>query len=177
MTAVDDQASVRRHASGAPWEAVLGYSRTVEAGPWVFVAGTTATFEGRVVADGDVYGQTVQALLNVEAALRLAGAELTDVVQTRLFVTDASRWREVGRAHAEMFAQGLPVTALVEVAGLIDPKMLIEIEAVAYRQWRRRCRIRTELICGLGSLSSPEPASSSVSTTTMTRTTATCCQL
>ncbi len=124
---------LHRFASGAPWEAILGYSRTVQAGPFVFVAGTTATVEGQVVAEGDIYGQTVQALRNVETALELAGAGLTDVVQTRLFVTDATAWRDVGRAHAEIFAGMLPVSALVEVSALIDPLMLIEIEAVAYR--------------------------------------------
>ncbi len=110
----------------------MGYSRTVRAGPWVFVAGTTGTVEGKVVAPGDAYAQATQALANIAAALALAGAELADVVQTRLSVTDISRWEEVGRAHREAFGDVRPVTALVEVSGLIDPEMLVEIEAVAY---------------------------------------------
>jgi enamine deaminase RidA (YjgF/YER057c/UK114 family) len=134
FAAVSEPGSVRRHASEAPWEPVVGYSRTVEAGPFVFVAGTTATSEGQVVAEGDAYGQTIQALRNVESALQLAGAQLADVVQTRLFLIDVTHWQEVGRAHAEVFAGMFPVTALVEVARLIDPRMLVEIEAVAYRQ-------------------------------------------
>ncbi|MBW3610739.1 MAG: RidA family protein [Actinobacteria bacterium] len=123
---------VRRYATGTPWEAVVGYSRTVRAGPWVFVAGTTGTVEGKVVAPGDAYAQATQALANIAAALALAGAGLADVVQTRLSVTDISRWEEVGRAHREAFGDVRPVTALVEVSGLIDPEMLVEIEAVAY---------------------------------------------
>ncbi|MGI8759672.1 MAG: RidA family protein [Acidimicrobiales bacterium] len=124
--------TVRRHGSGTPWEAVVGYSRTVQAGPLVFVAGTTGTVEGRVVGHGDAYTQTVQALRNIEAALALAGAGLADVVQTRLYLTDIAQWRDVGRAHSEVFDQARPTSALVEVAGLIDPDMLVEIEAVAY---------------------------------------------
>ncbi len=112
----------------------MGYSRTVRAGPFVFVAGTTGTVEGKVVARGDAYAQAVQALGNIEAALGLAGATLADVVQTRLSVTDISRWEEVGRAHREVFGEAGPVTALVEVKGLIDPEMLVEIEAVAYQE-------------------------------------------
>jgi len=125
-------ASVRRFGSGAPWEPVIGYSRAVVAGPFVFVAGTTATVDGRVVGEGDAYAQTVQALRNVEQALAAAGATLADVVQTQLFVTDISRWEEVGRAHGEVFAGILPVSAMVGVAGLIDPAMLVEVSALAY---------------------------------------------
>lgn len=110
----------------------MGYSRTVRAGPFVFVAGTTGTVAGRVVSPGDAYAQTVQALRNVEAALVLAGARMTDVVQTRLSVTDLSRWEEVGRAHAEAFDAAFPVSAMVGVSALIDPEMLVEVEAVAY---------------------------------------------
>ena len=123
---------IERFASGAPWEEVVGYRRAVRAGPFVFVAGTTGTHEGRVVAPGDAYAQTIQALRNVEAGLALAGARLADVVQTRLSVTDISTWRQVGRAHQEIFAGAPPTTAMVEVSGLIDPEMLVEIEAVAY---------------------------------------------
>lgn len=110
----------------------MGYSRAVVAGPWIFVAGTTGTVAGRVTAPDDAYAQTAQALRNIEAALALAGAELADVVQTRLFVTDISRWEEVGRAHREAFGDARPVTALVEISRLIDPEMLVEVEAVAY---------------------------------------------
>lgn len=127
-----DPEAVRRYGSGSPWEAVVGYSRTVRVGPFVLVAGTTGTIDGRVVGPDDPYAQTVQALRNVDAALRLAGASLADVVQTRLYVTDVGHWQEVGRAHAETFAGALPVTAMVGVEALIDPEMLVEVEATAY---------------------------------------------
>jgi len=123
---------VRRLASGSPWEPVIGYSRAVVAGPLVFVAGTTATVDGRVVGEGDAYAQTLQAFRNVEAALATAGARLADVVQTRMFVTDITRWEDVGRAHHELFGHVRPVTAMVGVSGLIDPAMLVEVEAVAW---------------------------------------------
>jgi enamine deaminase RidA (YjgF/YER057c/UK114 family) len=123
---------VRRLASGSPYEPVIGYSRAVVAGPWVLVAGTTGTVEGRVVGEGDAYAQTVQAFRNVEAALASAGATLADVVQTRMFVTDIARWEEVGRAHRELFGDIRPVTAMLGVAALIDPAMLVEVEAVAW---------------------------------------------
>jgi len=97
------------------------------------VAGTTGTLDGQVVAEGDAYAQTVQALCNLEQALAVAGARMSDVVQTQLFLTDISRWDEVGRAHAEAFAGYPPVTAMLGVTALIDPAMLIEIQAVAYR--------------------------------------------
>lgn len=102
------------------------------AGPLVFVAGTTSTVDGRVVNHGDPYAQTMQAFRNVETALASAGAGLADVVQTRMFVTDIARWQEVGRAHRDAFGDTLPVTAMVGVAALIDPAMLVEVEAVAY---------------------------------------------
>jgi enamine deaminase RidA (YjgF/YER057c/UK114 family) len=124
--------AVRRLASGAPWEPVIGYSRVVVAGPLIFVAGTTATVDGRVVGAGDAYAQTIQAFRNVETALASAGAGLADVVQTQLFVTDITRWEEVGRAHRELFADVRPVTAMVGISALIDPEMLIEVQAVAY---------------------------------------------
>lgn len=124
--------AVRRIASGAPWEPLIGYSRVVVAGPLVFVAGTTGTVDGRVVGPGDAYAQTIQAFRNVETALASAGAGLDDVVQTQLFVTDISRWEEVGRAHRELFGDVRPVTAMVGISALIDPEMLIEVQAVAY---------------------------------------------
>jgi enamine deaminase RidA (YjgF/YER057c/UK114 family) len=125
--------TIRRLPSGAPWEPLIGYSRVVVAGPLIFVAGTTATVDGRLVGRGDAYAQTIQAFRNVETALASAGAQLADVVQTQLFVTDITRWEEVGRAHRELFEDVLPVTAMVGVAALIDPEMLVEVQAVAYR--------------------------------------------
>ena len=124
---------VRRLPSGAPWEPLIGYSRVVVAGPLIFVAGTTGTVDGRVVGVDDAYAQTVQAFRNVEKALASAGATLADVVQTQMFVTDVSRWEEVGRAHRELFADVMPVTAMVGVAALIDGEMLVEVTAVAYK--------------------------------------------
>lgn len=124
---------IERHGSGAPWEAAAGYSRVVRAGNLVLVAGTTAFTEGGAIAGiGNPYEQTRQALANVEAALAAFDARLEDVVRTRMYVTDLSRAEEVMRAHGEVFGDIRPVTALVGVAGLLDPRMLVEIEAEAY---------------------------------------------
>ena len=125
--------AVRRLPSGAPWEPLIGYSRVVVAGPLIFVAGTTATVDGRVVGRGDAYAQTIQAFRNIETALASAGATLADVVQTQMFVTDISRWEDVGRAHRELFGDVMPVTAMVGIAALIDPEMLVEVQAIAYK--------------------------------------------
>jgi len=122
----------QHYFSGTKWEPIVGYSRAIRAGNQIYVTGTTATDEkGEIVGVDDAYAQTVQVIRNIERALNALGASLKDVVRTRMFVTDISRWEEYGLAHGEFFRETKPCATMVEVRGLIDPRMLIEIEADA----------------------------------------------
>ena len=121
-----------RHSSGAKWESIVGYSRAVKVGDRIYLTGTTATDENSsIVGIGDAYAQAVQCIRNIQRALKALDAGLENVVRTRMFVTDISRWEEFGRAHGEYFREIMPATTMVEVSRLIDPDMLIEIEADA----------------------------------------------
>lgn len=121
-----------RISSGAKWESIVGYSRAVKVGNRIYVTGTTALGDdGEIVGVGDAYEQAKQCLRNIESALKRLGAGLEHVVRTRIYVTDISRWEEYGRAHGESFREIMPATTMIEVKALIDPRMLIEIEADA----------------------------------------------
>jgi len=129
----DPVTGVRKVSSGTRWEPVAGYSRAVAAGDYIFVSGCTSVAGAEFVHPGDAYAQTMQAIANVRTGLETLGAGLADVVRTRMFVTDISRWEEYGRAHGEAFAGVLPATSMIQVSALIDARMLVEVEAVAYR--------------------------------------------
>ena len=122
-----------RYDSGTKWESIVGYSRAVRVGSHIYVSGTTATDEnGEIVGKGNAYEQTQQILSNIETGLKQVDAELSDVVRTRIYLTNIEDWKDVGRAHGQVFAEIRPATTLVEVSRLVEPEIMVEIEAVAY---------------------------------------------
>ena len=123
----------RKVSTRTTWEPVVGNSRAVAAGDFVFVSGCTSVADGVFVHEGDARAQTTQAIANVAEALERLGASLADVVRTRMYVTDMSRWEEFGLAHGAAFGDAMPATSMIGIAALVDPRMLIEIEAVAYQ--------------------------------------------
>ena len=121
-----------KYSSGTKWEPILGYCRAVRVGNIVHVAGTTATDQqGNLIGIGDARAQTIQVLNNIKRALESVGARLEDVVRTRIYVTDITKWEEIGKVHGEFFRQTLPATTMVEVKNLVNPEMIVEIEAEA----------------------------------------------
>jgi enamine deaminase RidA (YjgF/YER057c/UK114 family) len=132
-TGVKPHNQIKRIASGAPWEPIVGYSRAVRAGDWIAVSGTTSFDEsGQIVGKGQMYVQARQAIANIAAALERAGAGLGDVIRTRIFVTDIERFPEIARAHRESFGGAPPAATAVEVRRLVHPDMMIEIEVDAF---------------------------------------------
>jgi enamine deaminase RidA (YjgF/YER057c/UK114 family) len=125
--------SDRRISSGGPWEDAVGYSRAVVAGPWVLVSGSTSTVDGEVRHEGDAYAQTLEAFGVARRALEQAGLSLADVVRTRMYLADIGDQDAVGRAHSELFDEVRPAATMLEVARLVDPRMLVEVEVDAYR--------------------------------------------
>lgn len=123
----------RRISSGGPWEDVVGYSRAVVAGPWVLVSGSTSTVDGEVRHEGDAYAQTREAFGVVRRALEQAGLSLEDVVRTRMYLADMAHEADVSRAHKELFDHVRPAATMVEISRFVDPRMLVEVEADAYR--------------------------------------------
>jgi enamine deaminase RidA (YjgF/YER057c/UK114 family) len=129
----DGASRTRRVSSGAVWEPIVGYSRAIAAGDFVFVSGCTSIDGAEFVHAGDAYAQTAQAISNVRSALEALGVSLADVVRTRMYVIDIARWEEYGRAHGEAFAGIMPATSMIGIGALVDPRMLVEVEAIAYK--------------------------------------------